>query len=66
MVNFPGGSDGKASVYNAGDLGSIPGLGRFPGEGNDNLLQYSCLENSMDRGAWCRLLPMGSQKVGHD
>ena len=48
----PGGSGGKASACNAGDLGSIPGLGRSPGEGNDNLLQYSCLENSMDRGDW--------------
>ena len=43
---------GKASVYNAGDLGSVPGLGRSPGEGNGNPLQYYCLENSMDRGAW--------------
>ena len=51
--DFSGGSDGKMSVYNTGDLGSIPGLGRFPGEGNDNLLQYSCLENPMDGGAWC-------------
>ena len=50
-INFPGGSDGKVSVYNAGDLGSIPGLGRSPAEGNDNPLQYSCLENAMDRGA---------------
>ena len=49
---FPGGSDGKASVYNAGDLGSIPGSGRFPGEGNGNPLQYPCLENPMDGGAW--------------
>ena len=49
---FPGGSDGKASVYNAGDLGSILGLGRSAGEGNDNPLQYYCLENPMDRGAW--------------
>ena len=48
-----GGSDGKASVYNAGDLGSIPGSGRFPGEGNGNPLQYSCLENPMDGEAWC-------------
>ena len=48
---FPGGSDGKASACNAGDLGSIPGSGRSPGEGNGNPLQYSCLENSMDRGA---------------
>ena len=63
---FPGGSDSKASVYNVRDLGSIPGLGRFPGEGNGNPLQYSCLENPMDRGAWCRLLSMGSQRVGHD
>ena len=47
-----GGSDGKASVYNAGDPGSIPGLGRSPGEGNGSLLQYHCLENPMDRGAW--------------
>ena len=53
MVNyFPGGSDGKASVYNVGDLGLIPGLGRVPGEGNGNPLQYYCLENPMDRGAW--------------
>ena len=50
--DFPGGSDGKASAYNAGELGSIPGLGRFPGEGNGNPLQYSCLENPTDRGAW--------------
>ena len=50
--DFPGGSDGKASVYNAGDLGSIPGLGRSPGEGNGNPLQYYCLENPMDRGPW--------------
>ena len=54
----PGGSDGKASAYNAGDPGSIPGSGRSPGEGNGNPLQYSCLENPMDRGT------MGSQRVG--
>ena len=59
-------SDGKASVYNAGDLGLIPGSRRFPREGNGNPLQYSCLENPMDGGAWCRLLSMGSQRVGHD
>ena len=47
-----GGSDGKESACNAGDQGSIPGLGRSPGGGNGNLLQYFCLENSMDRGAW--------------
>ena len=47
-----GGSDGKASVCNAGELGSIPGLGRSPGEGNGSPLQYSCLENPMDGGTW--------------
>ena len=51
-LDFPGSSDGKASIYNAGDLGSIPGLGRSPGEGNGNPLQDYCLENPMDRGAW--------------
>ena len=49
---FPGGSEVKASACNVGDLGSIPGLGRSPGEGNGNPLQYSHLENPMDRGAW--------------
>ena len=48
---FPGGSDGKASVYKAGSLASTPGSGRSPGEGNGNPLQYSCLENIMDGGA---------------
>ena len=66
MWTDPGGSDGKVFVDNAGDLGSIPGSGRFPGEGNGNPLQYSCLENPMDGGAWCRLLSMGSRRVGHD
>ena len=47
-----GGSDSKASAYNAGDPGSVPRSGRSPGEGNGNLLQYSCLENPMDGGAW--------------
>ena len=51
-MDFPGGSDGKASSYNAGDLCSIPGLGRSPGKENGNPLQYSCLENPMDGGAW--------------
>ena len=51
FVGFPGGSDSKASAYNVGDLGSIPGLGRSPGEGNGNPLQYSCRENPMDGGA---------------
>ena len=52
MKGFPGGSEVKASACNVGDLGSIPGLGRSPGKGNDNPLQYSCLENPMDGGAW--------------
>ena len=50
--SFPHSSVGKESACNAGDLGLIPGLGRSPGEGNGNPLQYSCLENPMDRGAW--------------
>ena len=52
LWGFPGGSDGKESACNAGDQDSIPGWGRSPGGGNDNPLQYSCLWNSMDRGAW--------------
>ena len=51
-MGFPGGSDGKLSACNVGDLSSIPGLGRSPGEGNGNPLQYTCLENPMDREAW--------------
>ena len=51
-VYFPGGSDSKASAYNAGDLGSVPGSGRSPGEGNGNPLQYSSLENPIGGGAW--------------
>ena len=51
FLDFSGGSDGKASVYNAGDLGSLPGSGRSAGEGNGNPLQCYCLENPMDRGA---------------
>ena len=51
-MDFPGGSDGKASAYNEGDLHSIPGLGRSPGKENGNPLQYSCLENPMDRRVW--------------
>ena len=51
-VCFPGGSDGKESACNAGDLGLIPGLGRSLGEGTGHPFQYSCLENLMDRGAW--------------
>ena len=52
LMDIPCGSDDKASVYNVGDPGSIPGLGRSPGEGNGNPLQDYCLENPMDRGAW--------------
>ena len=52
LMGFPWSSVGKESTCSAGDPGSIPGLGRSPGEGNGNLLQYPCLENLMDRGAW--------------
>ena len=52
LSGLPGGAEGKASARNAGDLGSIPGSGRSPGEGNGNPLQYSCLENSMEGEAW--------------
>ena len=63
--DFPGGSVGKESACNAGDLGSIPGSGRSPGEGNGNPLQYSCLENPrMEEPG--RLQSMGSQRVGHN
>ena len=55
----------KESAYSAGDLGSIPGLGRYPGEGNGHPLQYSCLENLMDRGAW-QTTVHGVARVGHD
>ena len=79
---FPGGSDGKASAYNAGDPGSIPGSGRSPGEGNGTPLQYSRLEDLLEKAmaphsstlAWKipwteepgRLQSMGSLRVGHD
>ena len=65
IKGFPSSSDGKESACNAGDPGSIPGSGRAPGEGNGYPLQYSCLENPMDRGAWW-LQSMGSQSVRHD
>ena len=52
FIGFPGGSDGKESACNTGDLGLIPGLGLSPGKGKGYPLQYSCLENPMDRGAW--------------
>ena len=56
LNGFPGGSDGKESFCNVGDLGSIPGWGRSSGGGTDNPLQYSCLENPMDRGAWLAIV----------
>ena len=62
---FPRGSDGKESTCNVGDQGSIPGSGRCPGEGDGNPLQYSCLEKSMDRGAWWAT-SRGSQRVRQD
>ena len=64
-MGFPGGSDGKECACDAGDLGLIPGSGRSPGEGDGYPLQYSCLENPMDRGAW-RATVQRSQRVGHD
>ena len=64
-MDFPGGSDIKASVYNAGDLGSIPGSRRFPGKGNGNPLQNSCLENSIDRRVW-QATAHGVSRVRHD
>ena len=56
---LPGGSNGKEFTFNAGDWGSIPGLGMFLGEGNGNPLQYSCLENSLDRGTWRAIQSLG-------
>ena len=58
-LGFPRSSVGKKSACNAGDPGLIPGLGGFPKEGNGNPLQYSCLENPMDRGAWQAIVPWG-------
>ena len=55
-------ADAKASVYNVRNLGSVPGLGRFPGEGNGNPLQYSCLKNPLDRGAWWGYNPLGHKE----
>ena len=57
MTGFPSGSDSKVSAGNLGDLGLIPESGRSPGEGNGNPLQYSCLENPMDGGAWQATVP---------
>ena len=64
VKGFPGGLDGKESACNAGDPGSIPGLGRSPGEGNGNPVQYSCLENPVNKGAWQATVHQ-LQTVGH-
>ena len=64
FIGCPGGSDGEESASKPGDLDSIPGFGRSPGGGHGNLLQYSYLDNPMDRGAW--QATMGSQRVRHD
>ena len=66
MYYFPGGSDDKASVYNAGDLGSSPGLGRSPGGGHGYLLEYSCLENPHGQRSLGGLQSRGSHRVGHN
>ena len=65
QLGFPHNSVGEESACNAGDLGSIPGSGRSPGEGNGNPLQYSCLENPMDRGAWQATVHRVT-RVGHN
>ena len=64
ILGFPGGSDGKVSACNTEDLGSIPESGRSPGEGNGNLFQYSCLENSMDEPGELQSIVL--QRVEHD
>ena len=64
-MGFPGGSAAKNPPAYTGDMGSVPGLGRSPGDGNGNPLQYSCLENSMDRGAW-QATVHGVTRVGHN
>ena len=64
LQGFPGGSDGEESACNVGDLGLIPGSRRSPRERNGNALQYSCLENPMDRGAWWAI-HMDLQRIGH-
>ena len=64
-MGFPGGSVVKNPPANAGDMGSIPGLGISPEEGNGDLCQYSCLGNSIDTGTWCAI-QRGHRRVGHD
>ena len=66
FMGFPDSSDSKESAYSMGDLGLIPGLGRSPGGGHGNPLQYSCLENAHGEEKTGRLQSMGSQRVGHD
>ena len=63
-MDFSGSSEGKESTCSAGDLGLTSGLGRSPGEGNGNPLQYPCLENPMDRGAWWGYSPWGRKEWG--
>ena len=65
ILGFPGGSDVNESAGNAGDMGSIPGSGRSPGEGNGYSLQYSCLENPMDRGAWWAIVHEVSRRLSN-
>ena len=66
ILGFTGGSLVKNSPTNAGDTGLIPGLGRFPGEGNGNSFPYSCMGNSMDRGAWWTIVNVDHKIVGQD
>ena len=63
FLGFPGGSDSKESACSEGDPGPISGSGRSPGEGNGNALEYSCLENSLDRGAWWADSPCGHKEL---
>ena len=63
LFSFPGGSDGKESACNVGDLGSTPGLGRFPGEGHGNPLQYSCLENPHGQRSLADYSPWGCKEL---
>ena len=64
LNGFPGGSGGKESASSAGDTGSIPGFGRFPGEGHGNPLQYSCLKNPMDKKSLAGYSPQGCKELG--
>ena len=66
QLGFPSGSAVKNPPVSAGDLGSVPGQGRYSGERNGNPLQYACLGNPMDREAWWTIQSMGRQRVGHN